>query len=98
MKYQKGQIVKCKKVLDPEKRKLVGCVGEIKEVLNPIQQLLFGGQYAVFFPAYPSGLCPHCQEEHDPLIWLMWHVELGPVDDPDDVEGIIRTLEELLEA
>jgi hypothetical protein len=37
----------------------------------------------VFFPNYPDGFCPYCDEPHDPLYFLMLGVELKPVGDPD---------------
>lgn len=83
MPYQVGQLVQCKRALHPGHIKLVGCIGEIKQTLNLLEALIYGAEYVVFFPNYPVGQCPYCDEPHDPLYFLMLGVELKPVGDPD---------------
>ena len=100
MEFQVGQLVQCKRALHPGHMKLVGCIGEIKTKLDLLEQLIFGCEYAVFFPNYPDGFCPYCDKVHDPLHFLMWGVELKPVEDPDQgkVDHTSEQLPEELEA
>lgn len=100
MPYQVGQPVQCKRALHPGHIKLVGCIGEIKQTLNLLEALIYGAEYVVFFPNYPVGQCPYCDEPHDPLYFLMLGVELKPVEDPDQgkVDHTDERLPEELEA
>ena len=94
MPYQVGQLVQCRRALHPAHMKLVGCIGEIKERLGALEVLLFGCEYVVFFPNYPEGSCPYCDRHHNPLHFMMWGVELKPVEDPD--QGKVDTQDEEL--
>lgn len=83
MEFEVGQLVQCKRALHPGHIKLVGCIGEIKIKLNILEQLIFNCQYVVFFPNYPEGKCPYCDKVHSTLEFLMWGIELKPIEDPD---------------
>lgn len=87
--FQTGQIVQCHRAVFPQHQKLVGCVGEIRDVLTgTLGGLLLMCDYVVFFPAYPEGMCPYCKEHHNPLEFAMLELELKPIDDPDKGEEI----------
>lgn len=100
MPYQVGQLVQCKRALYPGHIKLVGCIGEIKARLNGLEAFLYNCEYVVFFPNYPVGQCPYCDKDHDPLHFLMFGIELKPVEDPDQgkVDHTDERLPEELEA
>lgn len=91
MRFGVGQIVQCYRAFHPEHQKLLGSVGEIKKVLDPIESLLLIADYIVFFPAFPSGYCDRCNEIHDPLMFAMADFELKRVDDPDaETDRIVK--------
>lgn len=100
MAFQVGQLVQCKKALHPGHNKLIGCIGEIKAVLSGLEAFLYSCEYVVFFPNYPTGQCPYCDRDHDPLHFLMFGLELKPVEDPDEgkVDSQDESLPEELEA
>ena len=83
MSFQIGQLVQCKRALHPGHTKLVGCIGEIKVRLGDLEAFLYNCEYVVFFPNYPEGYCPYCDKPHNPLHFMMFGVELKPVEDPD---------------
>lgn len=83
MSFQIGQIVQCCRALHPGHQKLIGCVGEIKDYAPILVQLFYNCHYIVYFPNYPSGLCPYCLDHHDPLVFQMHGQELKPIEDPD---------------
>lgn len=83
MNFQPGQLVKCIRAINPRHERLVGNIGEIRDILHPIDAFLFGVEYIVTFPCFPTGMCSTCNLHHDPLYFLMLGKELGPIDDPD---------------
>lgn len=99
MGFSVGQIVQCYRVNDPRDSKLIGAVGEIRQAFDITEQLLtvvsFGQvfHYVVYFPMYAEGNCPYCEQYHNPLLWMMCHNELRPLQDPDAGEALPRAFE-----
>lgn len=83
MNFQPGQLVKCIRAINPRHQRLVGSIGTVEKVIKGIDAFIFGIEYVVTFPCYPTGQCAHCNAYHDPLYFLMLGKELGPIDDPD---------------
>jgi hypothetical protein len=90
MKFAVGQLVLCYRVNNSVNSKLVGAVGEIKESFTGPLAYLFRADYAVFFPAYPNGICPDCEQFHDPILYILAENELKAIEDPDKEKDVIR--------
>lgn len=90
MKFAVGQLVLCYRVNNPDNCKLVGAVGEIKESFTGFLAFMLKADYGVFFPSYPSGICPDCKQFHDPIMYVLSENELKPVEDPDSEAKELR--------
>jgi len=94
MKFSKGQLVLCYRTNDVKNHKLVGATGEVREILSGLLSLMFRADYAVFFPAFPEGICSDCSQFHSPLIFFMAENELKAIEDPD--AGEVRIVDKKL--
>lgn len=81
--FEIGEIVQCCRAVHPGHEKLVGSIGEIYAFIDPLFQLFYRAHYVVTFPGYPSGKCPYCPEDHNPLYFFMHAIEIKRIDDPD---------------